>query len=343
MSRAPQAPQRVLIILMGALGDVVRGLCLVDAIKSAWKGCSITWLVEPACYGLVKLHPRIDKVIVFERKRGMAGVLALRRELASERYDITLDLQRHFKSGVFSWMSGAPRRIGFNRKDAKEGNWLFNTEHVPENGERISKVDHYLSFLVPLGIQRPPVLSAGLEGVTLERVGATWKGLLSSPYLGVVLGSSWDTKDWPEEGYRGLLSELKASGLSQAVLLGDRSKVEMSKRLESAAPAGVSVVNLAGQTTLEELVAVLHGAAVCMGPDSGPAHICGAVGTRHVTLFGPTPVGRNSPRGSEDLSIASAVGCSPCKRRTCPGLGKVCMKLISPGSVVERIRAARVG
>lgn len=342
MSSVPHAPQRVLIILMGALGDVVRGMCLVDAIKAAWPQCSITWLVEPACSGLVKLHPRIDRVVVFERKRGLRGVLALRRELASERYDLTLDLQRHFKSGIFSLLSRAPRRIGFSPKDAKEGNWLFNTEHVPENGERISKVEHYLSFLAPLGIARPDALSAGLEGVTLERASAPWKGLLSQPYLGVVLGSSWDTKDWPEDGYRGLLAELGASGLSRAVLLGDRTKVEMAKRLESAAPAGISVVNLAGQTSLEELVAVLRGAAVCVGPDSGPAHICGAVGTRHVTLFGPTPVVRNSPRGSEDLSIVSAVGCSPCKRRTCPGLDKVCMKLISPGAVIERIRSARL-
>lgn len=332
--------RRVLIILMGALGDVVRGLCLVDAIKSAWPDCRITWVVEPACSGLVKLHPRIDRVVVFERKRGLAGVLALRRELRREEYDVTLDLQRHLKSGLFSRFSRAPRRIGFHRRDAKELNWLFNTERVAEHGERISKVDHYLEFLKPLGIARPERLTTGLEGITLARVSADWRAELVGPYVGVVLGSSWDTKDWPEEGYRALLEQLHTSGHRTAVLIGDSSQREMGERLEAGAPSSVKVINLAGKTSLEHLVALLRDASVCVGPDSGPAHICGGLGTRHVTLFGPTPAVRNAPRGSEDLAIVSAVGCSPCKRRDCPGLGKLCMRLISPEAVLERIRAA---
>lgn len=334
------AGKRVLIILMGALGDVVRGLCLVDAIKGALPDCRITWVVEPACSGLVKLHPRIDRVVVFERKRGLAGVLALRRELRQERYDVTLDLQRHFKSGIFSRFSRAPRRIGFHRRDAKELNWLFNTEQVAQHGESISKVDHYLEFLKPLGIARPERLTTGLEAITLARVSAPWRSELSAPYVGLVLGSSWDTKDWPEEGYQGLLQQLSTTGGLTAVLIGDKSKSDMGMRLEAGAPASLRVVNLAGKTSLEELVAVLRDATVCVGPDSGPAHICGAVGTKHVTLFGPTPAVRNAPRGSEDLALSSVVGCSPCKRRVCPGLGKVCMRLISPEAVVERIRAA---
>jgi len=335
--RAP----RLLIILMGALGDVVRGLCLVDAIRSAWPAARITWVVEPACADIVRLHPRIDRVVVFERKRGLRGALALRRELQQERYDITLDLQRHFKSGVFSYLSRAPRRLGFARGDAKEGNWLFNTEHVPERGESIAKVDHYLSFLGPLGIARPAALSAGLEGVTLDSVDAPWRSQLKAPYVGLVLGSSWESKDWPVEGYHGVLASLSEAGISTAVLIGDRSREGMAQELAGKAPSSVSVVNLAGRTNLAQLVAVLRSASVCVGPDSGPAHICGAIGTPHVTLFGPTPAVRNAPQGSEDLALASAVGCSPCKRRRCPGLGKVCMKLISPETVLEAVIRAR--
>lgn len=334
------AETRVLIVLMGALGDVVRGLCLVDAIKTAWPNCRITWLVEPACAGLVRLHPRIDRVVVFERKRGLRGVLALRRELRQERYDVTLDLQRHFKSGVFSLISGAARRIGFHRRDAKECNQFFNTEQVTQHGDDISKIDHYLKFLAPLGIAAPERLTSGLEEISLARVAAAWRMDLTQPYVGLVLGSSWDSKDWPEEGYQGLLQQLSSTDLRTAVLIGDKSRLDMAARLEAGAPQFLKVVNLAGKTSLEELVAVLHDAAVVVGPDSGPAHICGAIGTRHVTLFGPTPAGRNAARGSEDLVLSSALGCSPCRRRVCPGLGKVCMRLISPEAVVERVAAA---
>lgn len=324
--------RRYLFILMGALGDVVRGMYLVNALKDAQPDAHITWLVEPACSGILKLHPRIDEILVFERPRGLSGVVKIRRELAQRSFDITLDLQRHAKSGLFSWFSGAPRRIGFHRRDAKEGNWLFNTEYVACKGESISKIEHYFLFLERLGILAPQPLSCGLEGITLETLTASWVASLTEPYIACILGSSWDSKDWPEEGYRGLLERFPNRTV---VLLSDKTKVEMAERLEQVATKA-KIVNLAGRTNLTELVAVIRGARVCVGPDSGPGHIAGALGTPHITLFGPTPSVRNSPRGSEALALVSNVGCSPCKRRVCPGLDKVCMKLISPEAVIER-------
>lgn len=327
-------PRRVLVVLMGSLGDVVRGMYIVDALKNADSTIHITWLVEPACAGIVKLHPRIDRVIVFDRSRGARGVLALRRELARQPFDITLDMQRHLKSGFFSLLSRAPRRIGFHRKDSKEFNWLFNTEQIPPRGESIPKVQHYLLFVAQLGIPLPEALSSGLEQLSLDSISAPWREELPKDYIALILGSSWDSKDWPEEGYRELIERL---GGRNVVLVSDKTKVELASRLESI-NGGARVINLAGKTTLRELVAIIHGAVSCVGPDSGPAHIAGAVGTRHVTLFGPTPSVRNSPRGSEDLSISMDVGCAPCKRRKCPGLGKVCMKLVHPSAVLERIQ-----
>lgn len=324
--------RRYLFILMGSLGDVVRGLYLVNALKDAEPGAHITWLVEPACSGIVRLHPRIDEILVFDRPRGLAAAWELRKELAKRDFDITFDLQRHLKSGLCSWFSGSPRRIGFHRLDAKEGNWLFNTECIAAKGETISKIDHYFLFLEKLGIAAPERVSSGLEGITLESISAPWVTRLTQPYMACILGSSWDSKDWPEEGYSSLLEQFPDKTI---VLLSDKTKLEMAGRLERVVTRA-NVVNLAGQTSLAELVAVIQGARVCMGPDSGPGHIAGAVGTPHITLFGPTPVARNTPRGGEDLALYSQVGCSPCKRRVCPGLGKVCMKLIAPEAVLHR-------
>jgi len=324
--------RRYLFILMGALGDVVRGMYLVDALKSVQSDAHITWVVEPASAGILKLHPRIDEIVVFERSKGVRGVLQLRRELAAREFDVTLDLQRHAKSGLFSWFSGSPRRIGFARRDAKEFNWIFNTEFVPAQGESISKIEHYMTFLERLGFHPPAQRSAGLEAITLQSLTAPWAARLHQPYIACILGSSWDSKDWPVEGYEGLLREMPGSCV---VLLSDRSKVEMAAALEQV-PSKATVINLAGKTNLTELVAVIQGARVCVGPDSGPGHIAGAVGTPHITLFGPTPSLRNSPRGSEALAISSHVGCSPCKRRTCPGLNKLCMRMISPQAVLNQ-------
>ncbi len=331
--------RRILIVLLGAIGDVVRGMNVVGAIKDAEPAAHITWLVEPASAALVKLNPYIDDVIVFRRKDGVRGVYEVLRALRSRAFDVTLDLQRHFKSGLFSWVSRAPQRVGFHRRDAKEFNWLFNTCTVPEQGEEISKIQHYLSFLDLIGIPRPASLRSGLEGISLDQFSPDWSSELAPRYVGIVLGSSWDTKDWPEEGYRALLLQMASIGIEQVVLIGDRTKFEMAVRLQSL-DAGVSIVNLVGRTSLQEAVAVIRGARACLGPDSGPAHISGAVGTRHVTLFGPTSVTRNVPRGCESFALVSRVGCSPCKRRVCPGLNKVCMRLITPEQVLEQLKRA---
>lgn len=340
MTRAlDEKPQRVLVILMGALGDVVRGLSIVNPLKAAYPGAHLTWLVEPACSGIVSLHSGVDEVIVFNRKRGLKGVVELRRELSRRSFDVTLDLQRHAKSGFFSWLSKAPRRIGFHRRDSKEGNWIFNTEFIPERGDTLSKIEHYFLFLERLGIQRPDTFDGGLSHLTLQEVDERLQAEIKGPYIALILGSSRYSKDWPEEGYAALLEQADLRGVTTAVLLGDPSKREMSERLANVS-SRLSIVNSVGRTSLRDLVGLIHGARVCVGPDSGPAHIAGSLRVPHVTLFGPTPSERNAPRGSEELSVRSAVGCSPCRRRVCPGLDKLCMRLISPGQVLERVSAA---
>ena len=97
------------MVLLGAIGDVVRALAIVRSIKASCPEWKLSWLVEPPSKGIVSLHQEIDEVIVFERSRGVRGVLELHRELSSRRFDITLDLQRHLKSGLFSWLSTIDR------------------------------------------------------------------------------------------------------------------------------------------------------------------------------------------------------------------------------------------
>src|SRR5690606_22353666 len=92
-----------------------------------------------------------------------------------------------------------------------------------------------------------------------------------------------------------------------------------------------------GKTDLKELLAILATARFCIGPDSGAGHICGALGVPYVSLFGPTAPLRTAPFGSEDLVLQSQIACAPCYRRECPGLNKLCMRLISVKSVLEKV------
>ena len=126
----PPCPS-ILIILMGSLGDVARGLCLISHIKNHLPASKVTWLIEKRRTDLVGFHPRLDKVIAFDRSGGISGVWNLYKALRREHFDITLDLQRLLKSGIFSLLSGAQRRIGFHRRNSKELNWVFNNEYIP--------------------------------------------------------------------------------------------------------------------------------------------------------------------------------------------------------------------
>ena len=335
---ADQQGPSVLIVLMGSIGDVVRGLALVDELKAVWPGARISWLVEPLSAPLVEAHPNVSRLIVFPRKDWLKEWKPFLTSLRKEHYDIVLDLQRHFKSGLFSFLTRHKRSIGFHRRNAKEGNWLFHKERIPYADNSLAKLQHYLLFLKQLGITPREKLSFGLEGLPFQDLPITIREKIGGPAVGVVLGSSWESKDWPYEGYLRLIKRLVAEATCLIVLLGDRSKIAMAAKLEQDV-SSARIVNLAGQTSLVELAGVLRSLTVGVGPDSGPGHLSSAVGTKYVALFGPTPAARNAPYGSDDLVVSSVVGCSPCLRRKCPGLGGICMRLISPDSVFEIVAA----
>ena len=329
----------ILVVLMGALGDLVRGLCLPAEIKHNWPAATVTWLVEPRWKPLVERHPLIDEVIVFDRPRKAAAVMDLRRALNTRRFDITLDMQRHFKSGLFSLLSGAPCRIGVHPRNAKEFNWLFNNHHLPYFSPQQPKLEHYLQFISYLGGSLSKRPDFGLSSVGADDPPDGLRSHLPSPYIVIVMGSSWLSKDWTYEGYRGLTQAILARGEYGVVLVGDGSQTVPAGRL-TAAFGSDRLLNLTGKTSLTELVAILRQAAVASGPDSGPGHISAAVGTPYVALFGPTDPDRVAPYRCRDLVVRSGGDCLGCYRKVCPRKDTVCMAAITPAMVVAKLDQA---
>jgi len=336
--KKPQALS-FLIILMGSLGDVTRGLCLVSHIKSNLPGSRITWLVEPKCAELVKFHPEIDRVIVFKRTWKISSLTDLCHELSNEHFDIVLDLQRHFKSGVFSLLSGAERRLGFNPRNAKEFNWIFNREHIEPFDKNMSKLVHYLKFTEYLGIPEPDSLDFGFSSFDPEPYLSNLPIDPIHPFIAVVMGSSWVTKDWLPDQYLELVEIILGAGSFRVVLLGDRFQMdlagELSRRLDSP-----GLVDMTGKTSLKELTAILKKASIGVGPDSGPGHIAAAVGTPYVSLFGPTSPDRVAPYGCRHLVVRTGEDCSPCNKKKCPYQNRPCMSKIGVEAVMETIHKA---
>ncbi|MEE4262789.1 MAG: glycosyltransferase family 9 protein [Desulfobacteraceae bacterium] len=333
----PTAPS-ILIILMGSLGDVARGLGLVSHIKAHRPESRITWLVEPKCADLVGLHPQIDHVIRFRRKRSVAAIWDLYQKLQKEDFDITLDLQRHLKSGFFSLLSRGQRRIGFHRKNAKEFNWLFNNESIACCDENLPKLGHYLKFTEHLGLPQPHRLDFGLETLDVNKLIPPAVAAIQNSFIAVVMGSSWESKDWTFEGYANLVQHIIKNQNRHVVLLGGSDQWTVAeKHMEKA--NSPHIINLTGNSLIE-MTAVLKAAAAAVGPDSGPGHLAAAVGTPYVTLFGPTPANRHVPYGCEHLLVQSDLDCAPCYRKQCPQGNNRCMENIIVDDVTQKISRA---
>ena len=328
----------ILIILMGSLGDVARGLGLVAHIKAHLPGSRITWLVEPKCTELVGLHPQIDNIIEFKRKRSVAAMWDLYQILQKERFDITLDLQRHLKSGFFSLLSRGKRRIGFHRKNAKEFNWLFNNESISYCHENLPKLGHYLKFTELLGLPEPDHLDFGFKSLDVNKLVPPAVLAIQNSFIAVVLGSSWESKDWNFEGYSNLVQHVIKTENRHVVLLGGSDQWAVAEKHIKKANSP-KIINLTGNSLIE-MTAVLKAAAAAVGPDSGPGHLAAAVGTPYVTLFGPTPADRHVPYGCEHLIVQSDLNCAPCYQKQCPEGNNRCMDNIEVGDVAEKISQA---
>lgn len=335
------AKPSILIILMGSLGDVARGLGLVSQIKTHRPASRITWLIEPKCADLVRLHPQIDHIIVFKRQRTVGALWTVLQALRKEHFDITLDLQRHLKSGFFSLLSGAQRRIGFHRRNTKELNWLFNNDFIPYFDENLSKLDHYMKFIEHLGLPAPESLDFGLKGLQVHQMIPPAVAAIQNSFLAVVMGSSWETKDWLFESYYHLVQQILQKQDRPVVLLGGNDQRTVAEKLIEKT-GSTNVINLTGNPLLE-LTAVLKVAAAAVGPDSGPGHLAAAVGTPYVTLFGPTPARRHVPYGCEHLIVQSDLDCAPCYQKQCPEGHARCMDTVAVDAVMEKISLALAG
>lgn len=342
-------PRSLLIVLLGAIGDVTRALPLAVRIKEHWPDITLGWAVEPASAGLLRGHPAVDRIHLFERPRGFTAFRAFLKELRNARYECTLDLQRHFKSGITSFASGAPRRIAFNPRNSRELNLFFNNEFIPPVEHLSAKIHHYQLFGDKLGLPARE-LSFGLhpsddERAAVTRIVAESYGGSDAPpgrerRVGLIIGASWPSRLWNEERYAETITRIAAKYGLVSIMIGGPGERQSADRIASLLDPAVrreSLIDLVGKTSLRELAALFGEVRFAIGSDSGPMHIAAAMGTRLITLWGASSPLRSGPYGSGDLTLQSAIGCSPCYRKLCPGLNRLCMDSIPPAAVLARV------
>lgn len=341
---------KVLIVKVSALGDVVHALPVLAWLKSADPQMEIDWLVEESFAPLLEGHPLIRKVVCLRTKawrkagaeEGIRQALAVGAELRRERYDVALDLQGNSKSGLFTLLSRAPLRYGFDRTGTREWpNRLATNRKVALSDEAFHITDRSLAIAQaafpdgnvqrlagPLAVDR--AASGRVELQLRER------GLVSRPIVVLHYGTTWKTKLWALKNWQQLAVRLCEAGVQPLLTWGNDEELAAAEAIRAASGERAIVWP---RGTLPELVALLARADLVVGGDTGPIHIAAAVGTPTVSLFRVTDARRNGPRGGVHLCLQTPLDCSPCLRKSCER-DRECAASITVEAVEEAVFAA---
>ncbi|MEW6377863.1 MAG: glycosyltransferase family 9 protein [Thermodesulfobacteriota bacterium] len=340
---------KILILRLSAVGDVIRTLPAVKALKEYYPFSTISWIVEEPSRALLESQPEIDEVILFPRKRWADGMKSAGRmwktagemwrfisDLRKRRFDVVIDFHGILKSGLLSFLSGSPRRIGFDRRSSKEGNFLFSNIKVLLPEERMSRFQRNFTLLKGMGLE---VKSFNhrlhIPEKDREYVESFFKSLPNQPkraFVAIHPGTSPKTiyKRWMSQSYAQLADRLIRE-LKAAVIFtwgpGELNWVEgIQKEMEEK-----SILSPRTES-LTQLGEVFRRCDLYIGGDTGPMHIASLTGVPVVVIYGPTDPVVNEPFGIHK-KVRKEVGCNPCRNRSCKEL--TCLKEIKVDDVFK--------
>lgn len=329
--------RHVLIRGVNWLGDAVMTTPALGALRQAFPGARLALLATPGVAELLRGHPFLDEVLVFERTgrhAGVAGRLRLARELREQGFDLAVLLQNAFDAALIAWLARIPRRIGY----ATDGRGFLLTHRTPVTGEdrRCHHVDYYLAMLASFGI--PPAerrLSLALSPEE-EREGGgllTDAGIGAGEFVvGINPGATYGAaKRWYPERFAAVADALAARWGAKVVLFGGPGEVPIAGAI--AAAMTFSACNLAGRLSIRQLMAAIGRCDFFVTNDSGPMHIAAAFDVPLVAIFGPTDHATTSPFSPRARVVREGADCAPCLKRECPSDHR-CMAAVTPETVV---------
>ncbi|HEY5649354.1 MAG TPA: glycosyltransferase family 9 protein [Nitrospiria bacterium] len=304
---------RFLIVKLGAVGDVVHSLPVLETLRTRFPSARIGWVVEGAAEPLLRGHPLLDEVILLDRGRlkapgGLRYFRSWARSLKGKKYGVAIDLHNLLKTGVISFSSGAPVRIGFRR--FREGNFIFTNRRVGEYKKYPHAVQKYLSLLGPLGINPGDwKIRFGLhwDPEDEKTSGAFWDENNWGPDEKVVAinpGANWPSKQWPLGRFSQLADRLSGKYGVRILLLWGPGE----RNLAQGIAGGMDEASfIAPETTLRSLLPLLLKCRLMISGDTGPVHLAAALGVPTVCLFGPSHPRRNAPFGEGHVVVQSPV------------------------------------
>lgn len=336
---------RILIVKLSSIGDVVHALPAAAAIRKAFPDARISWAVEKSAAVMLEDSPVIDDLVVIDTRsvrsvrRANDAIRELRskyRRLREGRFDVAIDFQGLIKSAAVAKLSGAEKRVGFDRRNLREpASRLLLTDQVPipSNVHIIRKnillAEGALGFKAGDTLEFPITVSQK-DSENADRILSKVEGdfALLNPAGG------WPTKLWPAENFGKLADLLAARGITPVVVTAPKESALADRVKAAAADAGTVFI----RPGLKEFFEIARRASVYVGGDTGPTHIAVAAGAPVVGIFGPTEWWRNGSPNSDDICVErNDIGCRvDCHRRSCSNW--ICLD-IEPRTVFEAVEA----
>ena len=314
--------KNILVRSTNWVGDAVMTTPALGAIRQSFPDARIAILANPVVAPLFSPHPWVDEVAIYDRKglhKGLIGRFRLASELRERRFDLAILLQNAFDAAFITWLARIPHRMG-NKSDGR-GFLLTHGFPLALQPREEHQSANYLAMLRYFDITCPKprqlLVTTDIEELAMaERLAEA--GILASDFvLGINPGATYGSaKRWTPDGFAGVAEELAAAWGAKVVITGGPGEVDIAADIEKG--IAENCVNLAGKTTIRELLALIKRCDFFITNDSGPMHVAAAFDVPLVAIFGPTDHTTTYPLAEHAMVVRESVDCAPCLKRECP-------------------------
>lgn len=289
------------MVRLSAIGDTCHALAVARNLADNWPNANITWIIGRTEATLLGDIPDIE-FIIFDKSKGRAAHADVRRALRGRRFDVALCMHASMRANLLYRAIPARVKIGFDFRRARDFQWLFTNRRIPHRSQEHA-MDAMMGFAREIGA-RPTRLRWDIPLGESDREFA--RRHCAHPTLAISPCSSQRSRNfrnWPADRFADAASYAQSTYGTRIVLTGGNSSLERSYGETISDRVGPDVVNLVGQTTLKQSLAVFAGADLLLCPDSGPAHMATAVGTPVVGLYATSNPLRTGPYVARQLTV----------------------------------------
>ena len=338
--RVINTPKKVLLIQTAFIGDVVLITPLIQEIINKYPSVLLDVIVVPECVKILENNPNINNIYSFDkRKMSILSFLKFIKMLGSKRYDMSFSPHSSFRSGLISFLSRIPIRIGFKRNFQQ----LFLTNKI----KHPSNIHKRLKNIALLGISdfKQHSYATKLYPSTdnylkvsdlMSKLSKSQKTIIVAP------GSVWYTKMWPLENYIELVNRLLEIAYN-VVLIGSKNEKYLSDRImESVKNENKqNLLSVIGDFDILDSAALIEKSDLVICNDSGALHIANATKTPVYAIFGPTTKDMGYfPFNENDMVFEVDIYCRPCGRhggKICPEKHFKCMRMITVDVILNHL------